>query len=77
MGCGFDRREHARGYCLYAWDLAIDFFDKDSIFAMYKNNSIHLEMKFSEPLITPTKCIVHAEFQNKLSVDVHRRVAMD
>jgi hypothetical protein len=72
-GCGFARDEHANGYCLHAWDLTADLSDGDT-FQLMKNTSVRLELKFSEPLDTPTNVIVYAEFENLILIDADRNI---
>ena len=74
-GSGFDRREHANGYTLFAWDLTPDLSDGGDHFQLKKDTSVRLEMKFREPLTTPTNCIVYAEFENMILVDNDRNVS--
>ena len=73
-GCGFDRDEHGRGYCLFAWDLTPDLACGGDHLQIMKQNAVRLEMTFSEPIDTPTNVIVYAEFENLIMIDKDRNV---
>ena len=74
-GCGFNRREHSQGYCLFAWDLTAYLSTGSDHFQLKKDTSMRLEMLFSEPLTHPTNVVIFAEFENMVMIDSDRNVS--
>ena len=73
-GCGFDREEYPRGYCLYAWDLTADLSDSGEHFQLMKNTNIRLELRFRTALPNTVTVVVYSEFQNMIMIDKDRNV---
>ena len=73
-GCGFNRKEHPNGYCLFAWDLTPDLAGGYDHFQLKHDSSVRLQIKFSEALTRAANVIVYAEFENLIMIDKDRNV---
>ena len=73
-GCGFNRKEHPNGYCLFAWDLTPDLAGGYDHFQLKHDSSVRLQIKFSQALAAPANVIVYAEFENLIMIDKDRNV---
>ena len=73
-GCGFSRKDHSHGYCLFAWDLTADQSEGGDHFQLIRNSGVRLEINFAEALTEPINVVVYAEFENLVMVDADRNV---
>jgi hypothetical protein len=76
-GYNVSRDDYPYGFCLHGWDLTSDLSADQGCWSLRKNGSLGFEIHFEESLVDTLSCIVYAEFQNLLEIDLDRRVTVD
>ena len=77
-GNQISRESYPNGYCIFAFDLTPDLSANDCThWNLVKHGSIRLDVRYAEPLANTVNCIVYAEFDNILEVDLSRQAIVD
>ncbi|KAJ8048841.1 hypothetical protein HOLleu_01315 [Holothuria leucospilota] len=70
-GNAINREEYAKGYTLYAFDLAPDLSSGDH-YNLVKQGNLRMELQFQRPLTTTVNVVVYAELDNLIEIDKAR-----
>ena len=77
-GNSISREAYANGYCLFAFDLTPDLSaNQDTHWNLVKHGSVRIDVRFDDPLSSTVNCIIYAEYENILEIDLSRQVLVD
>ncbi|XP_066546218.1 uncharacterized protein F54H12.2-like [Amia ocellicauda] len=71
-----DRKEFARGYTLFAFNLSPDQ-ECTGHYSLIKTGNLRAEIRFAQPLPTTVNMIVYAVFDNIVEINMRRQVLYD
>ena len=77
QGNFLERRDHALGNTLYAFDLTPSLLDDCNVFELVKTAALRLELKFAEGLPEPVTVILYGEQDSVVEIDRTRQVLTD
>ena len=77
-GYTISRDNYPNGYCLFAIDLIPGLWAQFvGHWSLVKNETMRIEVQFEKILTKTINCILYAEFDNVLEIDVARQVIVD